>query len=127
MQREREAEVQAQQVVRGADQASRGVSSAGGKGWNEEDLPLLIKAVNLFPAGTNARSVDHKVYGTVPGFGVLALEAICLVCSSPHRCLMCSSPQVGGDRQLHEPSLHHGHQEDGQGRHQQGQEPAAPR
>ncbi|XP_056445257.1 dnaJ homolog subfamily C member 2 [Gadus chalcogrammus] len=55
MQREREAEVQAQQVVRGADQASRGVSSAGGKGWNEEDLPLLIKAVNLFPAGTNAR------------------------------------------------------------------------
>uniref|UniRef100_A0A8C5BDU9 DnaJ heat shock protein family (Hsp40) member C2 n=1 Tax=Gadus morhua TaxID=8049 RepID=A0A8C5BDU9_GADMO len=31
------------------------VSSAGGKGWNEEDLPLLIKAVNLFPAGTNAR------------------------------------------------------------------------
>ncbi|KAG5267141.1 hypothetical protein AALO_G00218470 [Alosa alosa] len=24
-------------------------------GWNEEDLQLLIKAVNLFPAGTNAR------------------------------------------------------------------------
>ncbi|CAL8242609.1 unnamed protein product [Merluccius merluccius] len=54
MQREREAEVQAQQVVRGAEQASRG-GGAAGKGWNEEDLQLLIKAVNLFPAGTNAR------------------------------------------------------------------------
>uniref|UniRef100_A0A8C0YHZ7 DnaJ homolog subfamily C member 2 n=1 Tax=Cyprinus carpio carpio TaxID=630221 RepID=A0A8C0YHZ7_CYPCA len=37
------------------------LTSAGGggglnnRGWNEEDLQLLIKAVNLFPAGTNAR------------------------------------------------------------------------
>lgn len=54
LQREREAEVQAQQAVRGAEQASRGCG-ASGKGWNEEDLQLLIKAVNLFPAGTNAR------------------------------------------------------------------------
>ena len=76
MQREREAEVQAQQVVRGAEQASRGVGTAGGKGWNEEDLPLLIKAVNLFPAGTNARSVD-RVYRTDPSFGELAVEARC--------------------------------------------------
>uniref|UniRef100_A0A3P9DV59 DnaJ homolog subfamily C member 2 n=1 Tax=Maylandia zebra TaxID=106582 RepID=A0A3P9DV59_9CICH len=38
MQKEREAEIQARQA-----------------GWNEEDLQLLIKAVNLFPAGTNAR------------------------------------------------------------------------
>ncbi|KAJ3612147.1 hypothetical protein NHX12_020424 [Muraenolepis orangiensis] len=54
LQREREAEVQAQQAVRGAEQASRG-GGATAKGWNEDDLQLLIKAVNLFPAGTNAR------------------------------------------------------------------------
>lgn len=57
MQREREAEVQAQQAVRGAEPASR-AGGAAGKGWNEEDLQLLIKAVNLFPAGTNARLVE---------------------------------------------------------------------
>ncbi|XP_076006756.1 dnaJ homolog subfamily C member 2 [Genypterus blacodes] len=54
MQKEREAEVQAMQAVRSAEQASGG-GGGGGKGWNEEDLQLLIKAVNLFPAGTNAR------------------------------------------------------------------------
>ncbi|KAL0963063.1 hypothetical protein UPYG_G00349210 [Umbra pygmaea] len=51
--REKEAEVQARQSVRPADQASGG--GGGSKGWNEEELQLLIKAVNLFPAGTNAR------------------------------------------------------------------------
>lgn len=56
LQKEREAEAQARQAARGADQASGGVGGgAGGKGWNEDDLQLLIKAVNLFPAGTNAR------------------------------------------------------------------------
>ncbi|AWP00961.1 putative dnaJ -like subfamily C member 2 [Scophthalmus maximus] len=56
LQREREAEVQARQAARSADQASGGGGGGGaGKGWNEEDLQLLIKAVNLFPAGTNAR------------------------------------------------------------------------
>lgn len=56
LQRERDAEVQARQAARGAEQASGG-GAGGGKGWNEEDLQLLIKAVNLFPAGTNARYV----------------------------------------------------------------------
>ncbi|XP_076578396.1 dnaJ homolog subfamily C member 2 [Chaetodon auriga] len=57
LQREKEAEVQARQAARSADQASGGGGGGGGggKGWNEEDLQLLIKAVNLFPAGTNAR------------------------------------------------------------------------
>lgn len=55
LQKEREAEVQAQQASRSADQASGAGGGGGGKGWNEEDLQLLIKAVNLFPAGTNAR------------------------------------------------------------------------
>ncbi|XP_024118413.1 dnaJ homolog subfamily C member 2 [Oryzias melastigma] len=54
LQREREAEVQAMQAARSAEQASGG-GGGGGKGWNEDDLQLLIKAVNLFPAGTNAR------------------------------------------------------------------------
>ncbi|XP_074554732.1 dnaJ homolog subfamily C member 2 [Halichoeres trimaculatus] len=55
MQRERDAEVQARQAARSAEQASGGGGGGGGKGWNEDDLQLLIKAVNLFPAGTNAR------------------------------------------------------------------------
>ncbi|CAL9683298.1 unnamed protein product [Knipowitschia caucasica] len=54
LQREREAEVQAQQVARASEQASGGGGSTG-KGWIQDDLQLLIKAVNLFPAGTNAR------------------------------------------------------------------------
>ncbi|KAG5845662.1 dnaJ homolog subfamily C member 2 [Anguilla rostrata] len=54
LQREKEAEVQARQASRSAEQASSG-SGGGSKGWNEEELQLLIKAVNLFPAGTNAR------------------------------------------------------------------------
>ncbi|XP_077401369.1 dnaJ homolog subfamily C member 2 isoform X1 [Vanacampus margaritifer] len=56
LQKERDAEVQAMQASRSAEQASGGGGGGGGgKGWNEEDLQLLIKAVNLFPAGTNAR------------------------------------------------------------------------
>lgn len=53
LQKEKEAEIQARQAARSSEQASGG--AGGGKGWNEEDLQLLIKAVNLFPAGTNAR------------------------------------------------------------------------
>jgi len=57
LQREKEAEIQRRQTVRSTEQAGGGGAggAAGGKGWNEEDLQLLIKAVNLFPAGTNAR------------------------------------------------------------------------
>ncbi|GAA6094516.1 dnaJ homolog subfamily C member 2 [Tachysurus ichikawai] len=53
LQREREAEVRTQQAARSSENANAG--SGVSKGWNEEDLQLLIKAVNLFPAGTNAR------------------------------------------------------------------------
>ncbi|XP_017341240.1 dnaJ homolog subfamily C member 2 [Ictalurus punctatus] len=53
LQREREAEVKTQQAARSSENTNAG--SGGSKGWNEEDLQLLIKAVNLFPAGTNAR------------------------------------------------------------------------
>ncbi|XP_048011422.1 dnaJ homolog subfamily C member 2 [Megalobrama amblycephala] len=54
MQKEKEAELQAQQAARSAEHASGG-GGVNNRGWNEEDLQLLIKAVNLFPAGTNAR------------------------------------------------------------------------
>lgn len=61
LQREREAEVKTQQAARSSENANAG--SGVTKGWNEEDLQLLIKAVNLFPAGTNARldPLTHKV------------------------------------------------------------------
>lgn len=55
MQKEKEAEMQAQQAARGAEHASGGAGGVNNRGWSEEDLQLLIKAVNLFPAGTNAR------------------------------------------------------------------------
>ncbi|XP_056605276.1 dnaJ homolog subfamily C member 2 [Triplophysa dalaica] len=54
MQKEKEAEIQAQQSTRGAEHAGGG-GGVNNRSWNEEDLQLLIKAVNLFPAGTNAR------------------------------------------------------------------------
>ncbi|KAK5876985.1 hypothetical protein CesoFtcFv8_026281 [Champsocephalus esox] len=40
-------------VVKQVQEEEEGGGS--GKGFNEEDLQMLIKAVNLFPAGTNAR------------------------------------------------------------------------
>ncbi|KAA0720817.1 DnaJ -like protein subfamily C member 2 [Triplophysa tibetana] len=54
MQKEKEAEIQAQQATRGAEHTGGG-GGVNNRTWNEEDLQLLIKAVNLFPAGTNAR------------------------------------------------------------------------
>lgn len=66
LQREREAEVRAQQAARSSENANAG--SGISKGWNEEDLQLLIKAVNLFPAGTNARLdpyTHHQSYSPV--------------------------------------------------------------
>uniref|UniRef100_A0A8C4RQD5 DnaJ homolog subfamily C member 2 n=1 Tax=Erpetoichthys calabaricus TaxID=27687 RepID=A0A8C4RQD5_ERPCA len=49
-----EAEAKARQLSKSSEQMNAG-AGIGGKGWNEDDLQLLIKAVNLFPAGTNAR------------------------------------------------------------------------
>uniref|UniRef100_A0A8C6WLM6 DnaJ homolog subfamily C member 2 n=1 Tax=Neogobius melanostomus TaxID=47308 RepID=A0A8C6WLM6_9GOBI len=40
---------------RRAPQGGHGGGGSAGKGWSPDDLQLLIKAVNLFPAGTNAR------------------------------------------------------------------------
>ncbi|KAM4749534.1 dnaJ homolog subfamily C member 2 [Rhinophrynus dorsalis] len=55
LRREKEQEeARMRQSTKGAEQSAAGGSS-GSKSWSEDDLQLLIKAVNLFPAGTNAR------------------------------------------------------------------------
>ncbi|CAH2275733.1 dnaJ homolog subfamily C member 2 [Pelobates cultripes] len=48
-------EARMRQSTKGSDQSATGGSGGSGKSWSEDDLQLLIKAVNLFPAGTNAR------------------------------------------------------------------------
>lgn len=69
LQQEREAELAARQAARGAEQGGGvGGAGSGNKGWNEDELQLLIKAVNLFPAGTSAR------WGDPAWFGKVALE-----------------------------------------------------
>ncbi|XP_044534578.1 dnaJ homolog subfamily C member 2 isoform X3 [Gracilinanus agilis] len=49
-----EAEARIRQASKSAEKSTGGGGS-GGKNWSEDDLQLLIKAVNLFPAGTNSR------------------------------------------------------------------------
>ncbi|XP_039219708.1 dnaJ homolog subfamily C member 2 isoform X2 [Crotalus tigris] len=49
-----EAEAQMRQATKSSDKSTTG-SVGGSKNWSEDDLQLLIKAVNLFPAGTNSR------------------------------------------------------------------------
>ncbi|XP_006882667.1 PREDICTED: dnaJ homolog subfamily C member 2 isoform X2 [Elephantulus edwardii] len=49
-----EAEARMRQASKNAEKSTGG-SGNGGKNWSEDDLQLLIKAVNLFPAGTNSR------------------------------------------------------------------------
>ncbi|MEE6481369.1 hypothetical protein FKM82_012845 [Ascaphus truei] len=50
-----EEEARMRQSTRSAEQSAGGGSGSSSKSWSEDDLQLLIKAVNLFPAGTNAR------------------------------------------------------------------------
>ncbi|NXY81092.1 DNJC2 protein, partial [Alcedo cyanopectus] len=50
-----EAEARMRQATKSADKATTG-GGGGSKNWPEDDLQLLIKAVNLFPAGTNSSS-----------------------------------------------------------------------
>ncbi|XP_006834430.1 PREDICTED: dnaJ homolog subfamily C member 2 isoform X2 [Chrysochloris asiatica] len=49
-----EAEARMRQASKNAEKSAGGRGN-GGKNWSEDDLQLLIKAVNLFPAGTNSR------------------------------------------------------------------------
>uniref|UniRef100_A0A8D2LW65 DnaJ homolog subfamily C member 2 n=1 Tax=Varanus komodoensis TaxID=61221 RepID=A0A8D2LW65_VARKO len=53
--REREeADARMRQATKSSEKSTSGVVG-GSKNWSEDDLQLLIKAVNLFPAGTNSR------------------------------------------------------------------------
>ncbi|XP_075064836.1 dnaJ homolog subfamily C member 2 [Mixophyes fleayi] len=55
LKREKEQEeARMRQSTKGAEQSAYGGGNSS-KSWSEDDLQLLIKAVNLFPAGTNAR------------------------------------------------------------------------
>ncbi|XP_008828984.1 dnaJ homolog subfamily C member 2 isoform X2 [Nannospalax galili] len=49
-----EAEARMRQASKNAEKSTGG-SGSSSKNWSEDDLQLLIKAVNLFPAGTNSR------------------------------------------------------------------------
>lgn len=49
-----EADARVRQASKNAEKSTGG-SGSGSKNWSEDDLQLLIKAVNLFPAGTNSR------------------------------------------------------------------------
>ncbi|XP_058513501.1 dnaJ homolog subfamily C member 2 isoform X2 [Ochotona princeps] len=49
-----EAEARMRQASKNAEKSAGGGGS-GSRNWPEDDLQLLIKAVNLFPAGTNSR------------------------------------------------------------------------
>ncbi|KAF6301626.1 DnaJ heat shock protein family (Hsp40) member C2 [Rhinolophus ferrumequinum] len=49
-----EAEARMRQASKNAEKSTGGGGN-GSKSWSEDDLQLLIKAVNLFPAGTNSR------------------------------------------------------------------------
>ncbi|XP_056655488.1 dnaJ homolog subfamily C member 2 isoform X1 [Monodelphis domestica] len=49
-----EAEARIRQASKSTEKSAGGGGSSG-KNWSEDDLQLLIKAVNLFPAGTNSR------------------------------------------------------------------------
>ncbi|KAI4590092.1 hypothetical protein MJG53_001141 [Ovis ammon polii x Ovis aries] len=49
-----EAEARMRQASKNAEKSAGGGGN-GSKHWSEDDLQLLIKAVNLFPAGTNSR------------------------------------------------------------------------
>jgi DnaJ family protein C protein 2 len=51
-------EKEKQELLEASQKSSKSAGSEGLKGkgaWSEEELQALIKGVNLFPAGTNAR------------------------------------------------------------------------
>jgi len=53
-QEKEEAEARMRQATKSSEKSTTG-GGGGSKNWPEDDLQLLIKAVNLFPAGTNSR------------------------------------------------------------------------
>ncbi|NXE59940.1 DNJC2 protein, partial [Calcarius ornatus] len=64
-----EAEARMRQATKSSEKSTTG-GGGGSKNWPEDDLQLLIKAVNLFPAGTNSRYFSGVAQGA-PGFSCL--------------------------------------------------------
>ncbi|NWT80364.1 DNJC2 protein, partial [Lanius ludovicianus] len=65
-----EAEARMRQATKSSEKSTTG-GGGGSKNWPEDDLQLLIKAVNLFPAGTNSRGfciTSHRVAQGAPGY-----------------------------------------------------------
>ncbi|NXM38985.1 DNJC2 protein, partial [Gymnorhina tibicen] len=70
-----EAEARMRQATKSSEKSTTG-GGGGSKNWPEDDLQLLIKAVNLFPAGTNSRGfciTNHVVAQGAPGFSQCSL------------------------------------------------------
>ncbi|NXQ61039.1 DNJC2 protein, partial [Anthoscopus minutus] len=73
-----EAEARMRQATKSSEKSTTG-GGGGSKNWPEDDLQLLIKAVNLFPAGTNSRYLsgfcitNHIVAQRAPLFSVFCL------------------------------------------------------
>ncbi|NXC09269.1 DNJC2 protein, partial [Orthonyx spaldingii] len=70
-----EAEARMRQATKSSEKSTTG-GGGGSKNWPEDDLQLLIKAVNLFPAGTNSSFqkvsciTNHIVAQGAPGFSL---------------------------------------------------------
>ena len=60
--RESEAEKQRHLAAQRTLGARSDGGSKGGAAWGDDEVEVLIKAVNLFPAGTMARSVPHSLF-----------------------------------------------------------------
>ncbi|XP_051479212.1 dnaJ homolog subfamily C member 2 isoform X3 [Apus apus] len=119
-----EAEARMRQATKSSEKSSTG-GGGGSKNWPEDDLQLLIKAVNLFPAGTNSRI--HRFEVSITRFGCLILEktscyplygddtSTCFCTAAQSRVLIDNkgldtillSDQVGSYCQLHELALYY--------------------
>jgi len=63
---ENEKRQQLEQAQKAGQSSGSGTGSRDSKdNWTEAEIQMLIKAVNLFPAGTNSRSDAFQVLNTV--------------------------------------------------------------
>jgi DnaJ family protein C protein 2 len=65
IERERQELMESASRSSGGGSGSTGRSKKGSTPWSHDQLQLLIKAVNVFPAGTNQRYVKNKLHHKV--------------------------------------------------------------